>query len=273
MAKKLTLSILSALILLFFAPPMVAALTPQEVADELKKGEEAFGLAKAARDKDIADVMNSSFSDIEKQMQIRNLQDEFLKKSREIHLKYREPILQQVIAETNAKLPEGKKIEKGAGSDIYLKDEITGNYVFDDEGKHVLNPKHRGWQGDLDLGGDARAVEHLEETLEKYDIRLTSDPMVAPGYKDFETVQVTINVEGRMDKPGSSTHLTQVQMDSFSKETYVSMGMGERQAGRKLVETNDHVKKAIKGIISEPAELVADLGSGGQHNDGHVARP
>ncbi len=246
---------------LVFATSSFARESTEELANRLLQGQKAFEMSKQTRDSNIRRILSDATLDPKDQQKvIRNLQEGFLKNSRAIHLKYREPFVQRVIAETNAKLPNKQKITKGLGSDIYLRDKKTGKVVRDAKGRKVVNPKHRGWQGDLDLGGNPRAAEELNTSFKKYGVHLSSDMMDAPGYKDFKEVEVTINVEGRMDKPGSSTHLTQTQMDAFSKETYVSVGMKKNQAGKKLVETNDHIKKAIKGFNTDAAHLVSTKG-------------
>ncbi len=249
------------LFVLIFMSSAFALESTEQLANRLLEGQKAFEALKQQRLVKHNSIMNDGTRTPKAQQRaIRNLQEEFLKDSRKIHMKYREPFVQRVIAETNAKLPEGQKIKKGLGSDIYLRNATTGKVIKDARGRSVLNPNHRGWQGDLDLGGNPRAVEELNKSFNKHRVNLSSNTMNAPGYKDYKGVEVTINVEGRMDKPGSSTHLTQTQMDAFSKETYVSIGMKENQAGKKLVETNDHIKKTVKGLNSPPANLVSAAG-------------
>ena len=256
-------SVIATIIVLIFATSSFARESTEKLADRLLEGQKAFEILKQQRDSGITRIMNSgTLSSKGKQKAIRNLQEGFLKNSRKIHIKYREPFVQRIIQETNAKLPDANKIKRGLGSDIYLRDTTTGKVIKDAKGRKILNSKHRGWQGDLDLGGDPRAVEKLNKSFNSHGVNLSSNTMNAPGFKDFKEVEVTINVEGRMDKPGSSGHLTQTQMDAFSKETYVSVGMKKNQAGKKLVETNDHVKKAIKGLNSDAAFLVSAKGEG-----------
>ncbi|MBU1083639.1 MAG: hypothetical protein KKG84_00970 [Candidatus Omnitrophica bacterium] len=192
-----------------------------------------------------------------------------MRSSREVHLKYREPFVQRIIAETNAELPKDQQIKRSLGSDIYKRDEVTGKVLKDEYGRKILNPTHRGMQGDLDLGGSPSAVEKLEKKFGDYGIGKKVDPKIpvshkdynkvkdAPGYRDFKQAEVTINIEGHVDKPGSSSHLTQVQMDAFSKETYVSVGMNKDQPGRKFVEVNDHIKKGTTGFAG-PASVLLD---------------
>jgi hypothetical protein len=269
--KKIMIVIL---LLFFFAGVSFAAISTEQLAAKARQGQELFEALVLERNQEIDWIMsNPSKLPHAKELAVKNKQNEFLKKSREIHLKYREPFIRRVIAETNDTLPEGKKIKTGLGSDIYQRHKVTGNVELDQKGKKIINPKHRGMEGDLDLGGDGRAVKRLEENLAKYkDIYLpqkpgqpprgvvTSSSMDAPGYRDFGDVEVTINISGEPDLPGSSAHQTRVQMDAFSKETYVSVSMRKNQLGRSVVETNDHIKKAAKGFAGPPAKLLGISG-------------
>ncbi len=260
------------LFLIFSHGVSSAAVSTEDLAKRAMQGQELFDASIIERNKKIEQIMaDLSKSPRTKELAVRNVQKEFLKHSRETHLKYREPFIQRVIAETNATLPDGKKIQTGLGSDIYLRHKVTGRVQFDKKGRKILNPKHRGMQGDLDLGGDPLSVKRLEGTFDQYknlylpevnsgDLNhrkvVTSKTMDAPGYRDFGDVEVTVNIAGEPDLPGSSAHQTRVQMDAFSKETYVSVGMRKNQVGRSLVETNDHIKKAAKGFAGSPAGLL-----------------
>ena len=247
-----------------------AALSTEELAQRARQGQALFNAAILERNSKVGQIMaDASKSPRAKEVAVRVAQKEFLKQSREMHLKYREPFIRRVIAETNADLPEGKKIKAGLGSDIYMRDTVTGRVQLDTKGRKILNPKHRGMQGDLDLGGDPQAVKRLEGTFDQYKHLylpetpgatprgvVTSNTMDAPGSRDFGDVEVTINMSGEPDLPGSSAHQTRVQMDAFSKETYVSVSMRKNQAGRSLVETNDHIKKAARGFAGPPSALL-----------------
>ncbi|MDO9559625.1 MAG: hypothetical protein Q7I89_08035 [Syntrophales bacterium] len=253
-----------------------AAVSTEDLAARARQGQELFDELLRERNRNLEQIMeNTSKSPRAKELDIRKLQEEFLKQSREMHLKYREPFIQRVIAETNQTLPAGKKIKPGKGSGIYQRHKVTGRILQDEKGRKIVNPQHRGMQGDLDLGGDPRAVKRLEETFEQYKhiylpegsgtgagsrSAVTSKMKDAPGYRDFGDVEVTINIAGEPDLPGGSAHQTTVRMDAFSKETYVSFGMDKKQAGRNLVETNDNIKKAIKGFSSPPAGLLGAKG-------------
>jgi len=246
------------LLLGLLARPLVAEISTEDLAQRAQTGAELFDHELAERNRQLQALLeDTSLDNAARQARIQSLQDNFLKRSREIHLKYREPFIQRVIAETNESLPESSKIQRGAGSDIYLRDESTHKVLRSADGRKVANPRHRGMQGDLDISGKPAAVERLKQSFARYDVGVTSDDLLAPGAKDFDTVNVTINVEGVTDTPGSSSHQTQVAMDALSKETYVSMGMKEKQAGRSLVETHDHAKKASLGL-SQPARSLLE---------------
>lgn len=268
MKKGMIVAIL--LMTVVFPGIVSAAVSTEALALRARQGQELFDASLLERNRKVEEIMaDLSLSPQARERAVRDLQEAFLKQSREIHLKYREPFIRRVIAETNAKLPEGGKIRATMGSDIYLRDKATGRVLRDAKGRKILNPKHRGMQGDLDLGGDPRAVKRLEETFDTYKVHylprdatpatrsaVTSTAMDAPGYRDFGDVEVTINTSGEPGLPGSSAHQTRVQMDAFSKETYVSASMRRNQAGRGLVETNDHIKKAAAGLAASPADLL-----------------
>jgi len=173
MAKNCLITLV---ILLVFTASLFARESTEQLAGKLLEGQKKFEFLKQQRENKITRIMNdATLRPRARQYAIRSLQEDFLKSSREIHLKYREPFVQRVIAETNARLPDGKTIKKGLGSDIYLRHEVTGKVVKDSRGKRVLNPKHRGWQGDLDLGGNPRAVEELNKTFNHYGVNLSSN--------------------------------------------------------------------------------------------------
>ena len=266
--KKITLVLISAFFL-GIAISAFGAITTDELAKRKAEGDKIFAQMIEERNKAVETIMDSNSTSPQKQKAVRKLQEDFLQSSREVHLKYREPFVQRIIAETNAELPKDQQIKRSLGSDIYSRDEVTGKVLRDERGRKILNPTHRGMQGDLDLGGSPSAVEKLEKKFGDYGIGKKADLSVpekyrdynkvkdAPGYRDFKQAEVTINVEGHMDKPGSSSHMTQVQMDAFSKETYVSVGMDKNQPGRKLVEVNDHIKKGTTGFAG-PASVLLD---------------
>jgi|GEM_PF-3186728 len=275
--RKIMIAVTLLLLLISFHGVGWAAVSTEELAGKARQGQALFNTAILERNSKVDQIMaDMSKSPPAKELAVRNVQNEFLKQSREMHLKYREPFIRRVIAETNADLPEGKKIKAGLGSDIYVRHKVTGRVQLDKKGRKILNPKHRGMHGDLDLGGDPQAVKRLEGTFDQYKPlylpetpgaggtprgAVTSNAMDAPGYRDFGDVEVTINISGEPDLPGSSAHQTRVQMDAFSKETYVSVSMRKNQVGQSLVETNDHIKKAAKGFAGPPSAL---LGSGGE---------
>ena len=70
-----------------------------------------------------------------------------------------------------------------------------------------------------------------------------------PGYISMTVpMDVTVNYSGKLGQVGSSAHATQIRVDAFSKETYLSVAMEKNQPGRKAVETLDHLRKARQGL-------------------------
>ncbi|MBD3379573.1 MAG: hypothetical protein GF408_03820 [Candidatus Omnitrophica bacterium] len=258
---KKILSLSMAALLLVSSPTVpfadTSGMSTRELALRAKQAEKIFNEQKALRNIELKKILqDDSLSRVERMRAVRDLQNTFRKKSRLLYAEYRLPFLERVLEETNATLPEGQKIKRTKGTDVYLRDG-DGRIVRSPEGRPMLNPAHRGMDGgDLDLGGSPRAVEELSSNLEKYDVAVTSNTMDAPGYRDYGSVETTINIKGQTDIPGSEAHHTQVQMDSFSKETYTSFAMAEDQPGRALVEVNDDIKKGIKGFNTDPQKLL-----------------
>ncbi len=244
-------------------------------------------------------LSSADISAKEKEDMIFMLREDLMSKSRRIHAEYRQPFIDAVLKEVESDMPEGGRISQSLGSDIYLKD-ASGSYRVDANGDRILNSSHRGMMGDLDLGGNPDGIKKLDEVLNKYGISQTtqkvsipnSNVAQMPGYADFKDIEITVNNEGDQlynnmvhedgtvskSKIKASAHETQmykaklspdgtlisakekIKLDAFSKETYVSVSMAENQAGKKLVETNDHIKKASKGLKASPQELLSSKG-------------
>ena len=76
-------------------------------------------------------------------------------------------------------------------------------------------------------------------------------------------MNMTINKEGALGRPGTAAHQTQVVADAHNKETYVSEtmkkgGFGEPdQPGRDYVAVQDHKKKAMAGLNGDPQGIAS----------------
>lgn len=240
-------------------------------------------------------IKDSTLSDAQKERKVYLLRQLFMSDSRKIHAQYRQPFLDKVLEETNSKLNNDNKLKASLGSSVY-KTDSNGNILTDSNGNKILNPKHRGMKGDLDLAGTDKAIKELEKTFEKYGIKPSTSPVkVSTGeyktanYTDFKNVEVTVNsnikhidtvntvtdeklaknpnlkltsehqaqmYRASISPNGEVSHNKKIELDAYSKETYVSVGMSDNQAGRKLVETNDHIKKAAYGLKADPKELL-----------------
>lgn len=174
--------------------------------------------------------------------EVRRIQDAYAARSRQLVAQYRQPLIDKVIADVNAGLPEGKRIRQTLGQ---------GLYKTDAAGKRILNPNHRGWSGDIDFGGSEVAAKRLERLLKAAGMA----PENYPGYLDAKRLEITVNKTGAADVPGGEFHEMQARVDALSKETYVSCSMGSEQAGRSYVEVNDHYKKASGGLREPPEKL------------------
>jgi hypothetical protein len=222
-----------------------------------KQGEIRHKELKGIRDK-ARDQIRNSMQGRAKEQAMENLTKWYQNESRKLVAEYRQPFIEAAIDSTNSRLPKDQRINKSLGSDIYAKDPKTGEVLRGENGKPKLNNKHRGWDGDIDLGGDPKAAAELRKTFESFNIKTSA----RPGYRDFKSLEVTINVGGRLDNVGSSAHHDQVSVDARSKETYVSETMRKNpdgswaQPGSKAVAVQDHTKKTIKGLQKSPGELM-----------------
>ncbi|MEK7678950.1 MAG: hypothetical protein AAB356_02040, partial [Deltaproteobacteria bacterium] len=122
------------------------------------------------------------------------------------------------------------------------------------EGTKVTDPKHRGMPGDTDAGGTSFQADKVKKVLDDMGIKapIKTTPSTVEVGDDFN---FTVNKEGKLGRPGSGAHQTQVHVDARNKETYVSEGMNKTQAGRDHVQVQDHMKKAMGGLKSSPEDL------------------
>ncbi|HOF42025.1 MAG TPA: hypothetical protein PLD73_18295, partial [Candidatus Hydrogenedentes bacterium] len=108
------------------------------------------------RDRKIEEA-HRKIKDRKKRLQeVRRIQDAYAARSRQLVAQYRQPLIDRLIADVNAGLPEGKRIGQTLGQ---------GLYKTDAAGKRILNPDHRGWTGDIDFGGSEVAAKRLERLL------------------------------------------------------------------------------------------------------------
>jgi len=249
-----------------------------QFARDNQKGIELYKKVEKSFYKDVDNIMNDkSLSAAKKQRNVKLLRDGFMQTSREIHLTYRQPFLDAVLEETNAKLPDGRGVNKTLGSDIYKRDK-KGKVILNADGSPKINTKHRGMSGDMDLGGDPQSIKQLEKTMAKYDVKPTTKGVY--NHLDFDSAEVTINNSGpHVDtvnnsvKPKMSLHQAQMykasinpdgsisaeknlKLNAFSKETYNYVAMSPNQAGASYVLTTDNTKKAIEGFKTPSSTLL-----------------
>lgn len=256
---------LFAILLLFVAAlafmpdsPLLAAESSKltELYRNFKQGEVRHKELKDIRD-NVRDQIRENMSGRKREKALEDLTKWYQNESRKLVAEFRQPFIEGAIDATNAKLPPDKRINKSLGTDIYAKNPKTGEVLIGKNGKPKLNNRHRGWEGDIDLGGDPKAASELRKTFESFGIETSA----RPGYRDFKGMEVTVNVSGRLDAVGSGAHHDQIMVDARSKETYVSESMKNkdgswRQPGGKAVAVQDHTKKAIKGLQKSPTELM-----------------
>jgi len=152
-----------------------------------------------------------------------------------------------LINETNA------RARKGKGPSNAEVDRTLGTGIDD--------PGHQKMRGDLDVGGGSNTARKMQDVLK--DMGLDHIPVVdKPGTLeiggDFE---LTMNKTGLAPKPGSEFHRIKTEVDALNPETYLSYSMkdpetGRKHAGHDYVEVQDHRKKANKGLMESPDNLV-----------------
>ncbi len=116
---------------------------------------------------------------------------------------------------------------------------------------------YRGMSGDLDTGAGAKTVDAIDDVLKDMGIKV--DKKVHGGTVEYGgDFNLTVNKEGRMGRPGSGAHQTQIAVDARNPETYVSEGMAKNQPGRIAVEVQDHLKKGAEALKTPPEKLASN---------------
>jgi hypothetical protein len=156
----------------------------------------------------------------------------------------RQDIHDKVIEEVNRRTGVGQKAPDGR----------KAPEARQTEGTKITDPKHRGIPGDTDVGGTATQADKVKQVLKDMGIKaeIKTTPSTVEVGDDFN---FTVNKEGKLSKPGSGAHQVQVHVDARNKETYISEGMDKGQAGRDYVQVQDHKKKAMGGLKSNPEDL------------------
>lgn len=129
-------------------------------------------------------------------------------------------------------------------------------------GTDAAGPKGRGMAGDIDYGAGARTAEKVQGVLDDMGIK-ASVKTTASTVEIGDGLNIAINKEGALGRPGTGAHETQVRVNAGNKETYVSESMHAddvknkswKQAGRDYVQVQDHKKKALEGLMTDPAKL------------------
>ncbi|OGV60223.1 MAG: hypothetical protein A2X45_14545 [Lentisphaerae bacterium GWF2_50_93] len=186
---------------------------------------------------------DNSLSTSEKQARINKEYSTYREKSQKLTVEYRKPAQDELARIANA--------AEGAGTTE------TSKKFKETAGTKMGDAEHRGWTGDTDAGAGARTTDKLIKAAEKMGLPVNKSPK-GPGYVNIGGLDLTVHTEGAMGRPGTEAHYVQISADARSKETYVSAGMKDKQAGKALVETNDHIKKAMEGVELPHQELLTN---------------
>lgn len=206
----------------------------KELGEKVKTGQAEENKCMSDLKKEITKInTDPSIPAAEKPARLDKAFKDYQAKSRELTLKYRKEAQDELFAIANR------------GSD-------TGN-VKETAGTKMGDAKHRGWTGDTDAGGSTGKTQRIVEAAKKMGLSVQE----SPGYIHVDGLDLTVHKEGAMGRPGTEAHFVQITVDAKSHETYVSSAMSDDQPGKKFVETNDHIKKAIDGATIPAKELAA----------------
>ncbi|MBI5209626.1 MAG: hypothetical protein HY927_06580, partial [Elusimicrobia bacterium] len=317
----------------------------ERLKENFKKGADLEQEAQKQRDKKLEPLQKQLESATDEKQRktlkekMAEVEADYQNKSRELVDKYRQPLVE--------KIQRTAGLDASVGTDLYVRNP-DGSVAKNPDGTNKLNPKHRGWSGDVDLRGSAKSVSDMREVLEGLDIDVDGAQGKGAGGKvtggDVSTthgakpgLELTANIDdmdrrgaakdskayqaevdrlqadiarkeaalkdAKLDAPkkaaleteiaearrardraaldhnaaqkrelseklgtggskdsfkqaGSSAHADKIEVDARSKETYVSVGMKEGQAGRTAVEVEDHFKKAVEGFKTPAQDLL-----------------
>ncbi len=166
----------------------------------------------------------------------------------------RQVIQDKIISEANRRTASGQQ------------QETTSKPGSRTAGTDPTSAKGRGMAGDGDYGSGPRTADKVQGVLD--DMGIKTQVKSTPSTIEIgDGMNMTVNKEGALGRPGSGAHQTQVQVDAHTKDTYVSESMVKEQPemngepkkpgqpGRDYVQVQDHKKKALGGLNSDPADL------------------
>lgn len=222
-------------------PPNFSALMEQQLAADLKKlevGVRIENTIKENRDRQIEkwDKLRRSgtISPQAYEQRVDFVQKNYQKKSRQIAATHRQPVI-----DTLRVMHPG--LEASVGTDLFVVDKKTGAFM--------LNPKHRGMQGDIDLRGPAKDVAAAQKTLQQAGLAVEA----TPGEVSAKGIETTINKDTLERTAQGKVAQQDKRIDRLEKQL-VANPSGERAA--ELTRELDSAKR-------EKARLKAKARAGG----------
>jgi hypothetical protein len=198
--------------------------------------------ARSAHDAKIREIQSKHPPGSQRDALIESENAAFRQKNQDLGAR-RDKIHQKVIEEVNARAKSGS-------SDASAPMKATKGTKPGEEG-------FRGTDGDLDTGSGSRTAGKVQDVLD--DMGINVESRARGGTIEFgDDFNLTVNKQGKMGRPGSAAHQTQVGVDARNPETFVSQGMVEDQVGRKAVEVQDNIKKARKAYDAPPDRVMGD---------------
>ncbi len=238
----------------------------KQIDPELKKRvaafEKHFSIKEAAyanhRDHTIQVLKdNPNFTDDEKRIKIRKVQEQYRERSWKLVRKYREPVNERLIELTNAGLSKTERVEAGMGKGLFTEQTIIEN----GREKKILvrNPDHSGALSDTDTQAGTKGIDRMAKIAEMHGIKVVRDGNTV----DMPEIEHTINRHARSPEgdaardnerflAGSSEKQAQLYADAHNKERFLFVGIDGNDKSlsgmREAVEKRDHMKKAADGV-------------------------
>lgn len=230
----------SMLLLVSLLPRTALAEDLSQYGQEWENVKQDLGDARSAHDAKLQEIKKNNPPGQQRDALMEAENANFRAKNQELGAR-RDKIHQKVIEEVNKRTAGGKT--DASGEMKATKGTKPGDKGF------------RGTDGgDLDTGSGSRTADKVQDVLDDMGIKVKGQSR--GGTIEFgDDFNLTVNKQGKMGRPGSAAHQTQVGVDARNPETFVSEGMGKDQVGRKAVEVQDNIKKGRGAYDANPQEV------------------
>lgn len=199
----------------------------------------------------------------ENQQAIDKAFDRFMERSGRLDTRYRQPVVKKMHDVANLRVAEFVKTTLGSPQSTGHVD--PSKPITPSKGTQPGQPGYRQGLSDTDAAGGARAVDQLtgiarEMGLMPDDGARLFDLKAGYSTSTDDSLLLTVHKSGRLDRVGSNSWQTQIEVDARSKETSLHIDMQPDQAGRDYVAVRDHQRKALGGLQTSGTELLPEPG-------------